>query len=165
MAELSTGPRAPDPDDVMELADRIHSAAIHVLRRVRVEDAASGLTASRLSALSVVVFSGPITVGELAAAEQVSPPTISRMLGEMEREGLVERIADPVDRRIQRVRATRNGRRLLEEGKRRRVANLARQIEGLPARDRRTLARAASILDGLSLPPGHPRQTAARSER
>ena len=161
MSERRTriGSRPPDPDDVLDLADRLHSAAIHLLRRVRGEDVASGLSASRLSALSVVVFSGPITVGDLAAAEQVSAPTISRMLGEMERDGLVRRAADPADGRVQLIHATASGRRLLEEGRRRRVTYLAGQLDGLPARDRRTLARAAAILDHVTLPPGHPRQT------
>ena len=150
--------RPPDPEDAEELADRLHSAAIHLLRRVRIEDVASGLTGPRLSALSVVVFSGPIRVGDLAAAEQVSPPTISRMVREMEAEGLVERVHDPEDRRLQLIRATLSGRKLLEQGRSRRVARLARQLDGLTSADRRTLARAAAILDGLSLPPGHPRQ-------
>ena len=57
-----------------ELAGRIHSAAIHLLRRLRREDAGSGLNAPRLSALSVIVFAGEVTLGELAAAEQVRPP-------------------------------------------------------------------------------------------
>lgn len=153
------GSRPPDPEDVLELADRLHSAAIHVLRRVRVEDAASGLSASRLSALSVVVFSGPITVSDLAAAEQVSAPTISRMVRDMERQGLVERIRDPQDRRSRFIHATAEGRRLLAEGRRRRVARLARQLEGLAPAERRALARAAAVLDDLSLPAGHPRQS------
>ena len=77
-----------------EVADRLHSAAIHLLRRVRVRDAESGLTPSRLSALSVIVFAGPIRVGDLATAEQVRPPTISRLVKELETDGLVRRIAN-----------------------------------------------------------------------
>jgi len=61
-----------------ELADRLHSAAIHVLRRVAREDTASGLGGPALSALSVVVFGGPLSLGKLAEAEQVTPPTMTR---------------------------------------------------------------------------------------
>ena len=78
------------------VADRLHSAAIHLLRRLRSEDAASGLTAPRLSALSVLVFGGPRSIGDLAAAEQVRPPTISRLVRELERDGLVTRTVHPV---------------------------------------------------------------------
>ncbi len=65
------------------LAQRLHGAAIHLLRRLRTEDVAAGLTAPRLSALSVLVFGGPRSIGELAAAEQVRPPTISRLVQEI----------------------------------------------------------------------------------
>src|SRR5947209_19641778 len=88
----------------VELADRLHSAAIHLLRRLRREDDASGLPAPQLSALSVIVFGGgPITLGQLARAEQVRPPTISKLIVELEQQGLVEREADGADRRVVRV--------------------------------------------------------------
>src|SRR5437868_11146979 len=88
------------------VADRLHSAAIHLLRRLRAADAASGLTASRLSALSVVVFGGPQTITALAAAEQVRLPTMTRLVQGLERDGLVTRAPDPRDRRRVVVRAT-----------------------------------------------------------
>ena len=77
------------------------------------DDEASGLSAPQLSALSVVVFAGPITMGELAVAEQVRPPTISRLIKGLETDGLVERANDPNDERVQRISTTPNGRRLL----------------------------------------------------
>src|SRR3954464_7525598 len=86
-----------------DLADRLHSAAIHLLRRLRREDDASGLPAPQLSALSVIVFGGPLTLGDLARAEQVRPPTITRLIGELEQQGLVEREVDGADRRVVRV--------------------------------------------------------------
>lgn len=150
---MNTPRQPPRPADV---ADRLHSAAIHLLRRLRAEDSASGLTAPRLSALSVIVFAGPLTLGELADAEQVRPPTISRLVKELEVEGLVERLPDPVDGRVQRIRTTERGHRLLQEGRARRVAALARDLEALPDPDLAVLARAASLLENLSLPPGHP---------
>ena len=140
----------------VELADRLHSAAIHLLRRLRAEDEASGLTASRLSALSVIVFAGPIRMGELAAAEQVRPPTVSRLVKELEREGLVRRVPDPWDARAQRVEATAEGRRLLDEGRRRRVETLAADLAEMPPADAELLARAAALLERLALPPHHP---------
>src|SRR3954466_10111561 len=92
------------PAASLELADRLHSAAIHLLRRLRREDDASGLPAPQLSALSVIVFGGPVTLGQLASAEQVRPPTISRLVATLERAGLVEREIDAADRRITRLK-------------------------------------------------------------
>src|SRR6476661_10655355 len=81
-------------------AIRLHSAAIHLLRRLRREDDASGLSAPRLSALSVVVFGGPLTLGALAAAEQVRPPTMTRIVSALEAAGLVQREPGPRDGRV-----------------------------------------------------------------
>ena len=138
-------PAPSDPD--VALADRLHSAAIHLLRRLRTEDDASGLTAPRLSALSVIVFRGPLTLGELAAAEQVRPPTISRLVRELEREGLVRRTGDATDRRIHRVEATAAGSRLLHAGRHRRVAVLAESLRALAPAERRQLENAAGVLE------------------
>src|SRR4051795_6843107 len=96
-----------------DLADRLHSAAIHLLRRLRREDDASGLPAPQLSALSVIVFGGPITLGDLARAEQVRPPTISKLIVGLEQQGLVEREVDATDRRVVRVHATARGTKVL----------------------------------------------------
>ena len=107
------------------VADRLHSAAIHLLRRLRREDEAMGLTAARASALSVLVFGGrPVTLGALAQAEQVSAPTITRLIVGMERDGLVRREADAADGRVVWLHATAKGARLLHAGRRRRVAAL-----------------------------------------
>ena len=130
-----------------ELADRLHSSAIHLLRRLRREDDASGLPAPQLSALSVIVFGGPVTLGQLATAAQVRPPTITRLVGILEEEGLVERETDPDDGRIVRVKATARGTRLLHEGRQRRVASLAASLGELPAKERAALARALPILE------------------
>jgi len=73
------------------VADQLHSASIHLLRKLRREDAASGLNAARLSALSVIVFAGPITPGDLAAAEQVRPPTMTRIVDALVQHGLAEK--------------------------------------------------------------------------
>ena len=136
----------------LEIADRLHSAAIHLLRRLRVEDEQSGLSSPQLSALSVIVFGGPITMGDLATAEQVRPPTISRLVKDLEAGGLVKRKRDGEDARVQRVIATAKGKRLLQQGRERRVARLAEQISRLPAAQRRSLVRSVSILERLTRP-------------
>src|ERR1700681_1505433 len=102
------------------VADRLHSAAIHLLRRLRRQDVAMGLTAARASALSILVFGGgPVTLGQLAAAEQVSAPTVTRLIAGMERDGLLRRDNDPHDGRVVWIRPTAKGTRLLHEGRRR----------------------------------------------
>src|SRR5215218_1391391 len=117
----------------IELADRLHSAAIHVLRRVAREDTASGLGGPALSALSVVVFAGPITLGRLAEAERVRPPTMTRTVQGLEAAGLVRRKTDPSDRRAVLLSPTAKGSRTLQAARRRRIARLAVLLEGLPA--------------------------------
>jgi DNA-binding MarR family transcriptional regulator len=130
------------------IADRWHSLAIHLLRKLRREDAKAGLTGPRLSALSVVVFAGPVMLGELAAAEQVKPPTMTRIVRALERQRLVRREKDPTDGRIVRLRATARGQALLHAGRARRVAKLATPIAELDAADRELLERAAEVLSG-----------------
>src|SRR5215208_4338239 len=96
-------------DRVERVADRLHSASIHLLRRVRRRDDESGVTAPHLSALSVLVFGGARTLGELAEAEQVRPPSITRIVRNLEADGLVEREPDPADRCIEGAPATEKG--------------------------------------------------------
>lgn len=130
------------------VADRLHSAAIRLLRRLRREDEAMGLTAARASALSVLVFGGrPVTLGALAEAEQVSAPTITRLIVGMERDGLVSREADRDDGRVVWLHATPKGARLLHAGRRRRVAALEADLASLAPSERTTLADAADILE------------------
>src|SRR4051795_12421660 len=111
-------------NQTLEAADRFHSAAIHALRHVRREDPATGLGPARLSALSVLVFGGPRTLGELAAAEQVRPPTMTRVVQALEQEGLVRRERDRRDGRVRRVEASAKGRRVMQRGRERRITNL-----------------------------------------
>lgn len=138
---------SPPPDPVVHLADRLHSAAVHLLRRVRREDRTLGLSAARLSALSVIVFAGPIRISALARAEQVQTPTMTPIVAALERDGLVVREADAADARAALLRATPRGARLMAEGRARRVALLAADLRALPARDRGILARAVDILE------------------
>ena len=114
--------------DALALADQLHSAAIHLLRQLRKEDDASGLSAPRLSALSVVVFGGPLTLGQLARAEQVKPPTMTRIVTGLEKDGLVQRTGDAHDRRLTRIQATAKGQKVLAAGRARRVEKLAAAV-------------------------------------
>ena len=127
-----------------QTADLLHSAAIRLLRYVRKEDAASGITGAQLSVLSVLVFAGPQTLGTLAQAEQVKPPTMSQLVGELERRGLAVR--RPLDRRSIQVSVTEKGRRLLEAGRRRRLARLTESLGGLPAAKLALLHEAAELM-------------------
>jgi DNA-binding MarR family transcriptional regulator len=135
--------------DVLAIADRLHSAAIHLLRRVRQQDTATGEGPARLSALSVLVFGGPKTLGELAAAEQVKPPTMSRMVAGLARSRLVKITADPQDARRMRIRATNKGVRLLKKGRQLRIASLASHLDALAPAEREKLDQAMEILESL----------------
>ena len=128
-------------------ADRLHSAAIHLLRNVRASDVETGLSPARLSALSVLVFGGPRTISELAAAEQVRLPTMSGIVRGLEDENLVRRANDPRDRRASRIHATARGRSLLLRGRARRVDNLEERLKTLDREELRTLAAAAALIE------------------
>jgi len=140
---MSTGKRI----DPAATADSLHSAAIHLLRKLRRIDAGSGLNAPRLSALSVIVFAGPLTLGQLANAEGVRPPTI---VSALEAKGLVKKKASTEDRRTIHLSATMKGKRLLLQARNRRVQTLAHQIRLLPSHDQKNLHAAIAILNNLT---------------
>jgi DNA-binding MarR family transcriptional regulator len=129
-----------------QIADQFHSAAIHLLRKLRKEDEGSGLNAPRLSALSVIVFASPVTLGDLAAAEQVRPPTMTRIVNALEEQGLVLKKQNARDGRSTLLSATSAGKTLLMEGRARRVDALAKQIAALNSQQRCTLQEASEIL-------------------
>lgn len=131
----------------IEAADRFHSAAIHALRHVRREDPATGVPPAQLSALSVLVFGGPRTLGELAAAEQVRPPTMTRIVQALEAAGLVRRARDPHDARVHRLHATAKGRRVMQRGRERRVANLATLLDRLSPEQIARVHEAAELVE------------------
>jgi len=133
-------------EETQVVADEIHSAAIHLLRKLRREDSQSGLNSPRLSALSVVVFAGPVTLGDLAAAEQVRPPTMTRIVDALAELGLVTKSRNTKDGRSTYITATPAGRSLLMRGRDRRVRALATQIAELKAEQRATLQHATKIL-------------------
>lgn len=129
-----------------DVADRLHSVAIHLLRRAAEEDRASGISRARLSALSVVVFAGPLTLGALAEAEGVRSATMTGIVNGLERDGLVRRRPHGSDRRAVRVEATPAGRRLLERARTRRIGRVAARLDDLSPEDVELLARAADVL-------------------
>jgi DNA-binding MarR family transcriptional regulator len=131
---------------VEQIADRLHSAAIHLLRRVRRQDTAMGEGPARLSALSVLVFGGPMSLGQLAAAEQVKPPTMTRIVTGLEKAKLAERVSDPADARRLQIRATPRGVRLMQRGRRARIEYLARHLRTLSQNELATMGEAVAIL-------------------
>jgi DNA-binding MarR family transcriptional regulator len=132
---------------VLGIADRLHSAAIHLLRRVRQQDTATGEGPARLSALSVLVFGGPMTLGQLAAAEQVKPPTMTRIVNALEDGGLAKRVADTGDARRVQIRATPKGMHLLQAARERRIGYLADHLGTLSEHERNTLGQAVESLE------------------
>lgn len=139
------------------LADRLHSAAIHILRRVREEDLSTGITPARLSALSVVVFGGPLNLGDLAEAEHVRAATMSRTVDALEEADLVTREPDPNDARGTLVRATRAGTRLLQEARARRVEVLVKELEEMEPEEIDALSVSlAALARALELPARRP---------
>jgi len=135
--------------ETLAAADRLHSTAIHLLRRVRQQDVSSGVGPAQLSALSVLVFAGPKTLGALAAAEQVKPPTMSRIVAGLKRRRLVEISRDPHDTRRMHIRPTAKGTHLLQQARLRRIESLAGLLSILTSSDLAKLNQAAKTLQAL----------------
>ena len=131
-----------------EVADRLHSAAIHLLRRARRTDPLTGVSPAQLSALSVLM-SGPKTLGDLAAAEQVRPPTMSRLVSEMERAGVAKKVTDRADGRVVRVHATAKGLRALSRGRAMRIESIEKLMMELGADELLDVERAIGAIEKL----------------
>lgn len=136
--------------ELRDIASRLHAASIRLLRTLRREDDGSGLSAPRLSALSVVAFGGPLSLAALAKAEQVRPPTMSRIVDALVEAGLVTRETAPGDRRSVRIAATEAGREMIEIGRERRVRALVARLAALTDYERRALARGVEILERVT---------------
>lgn len=131
----------------IKAADRLHSAAIRLLRKVALEDKRSGIGPAQLSALSVLVFAGPKSLRALASAERVRPATMSRVVSGMQRAGLAH-VTPAQDRRSIRIEATPKGMRILQAARRRRVNHIARALSQLSAQELRAVHRLAeTVLD------------------
>jgi DNA-binding MarR family transcriptional regulator len=142
-----TEPRKESPRDV---AGRVHSAAIHLLRAARTVDAESGMSPARLSAMSVLVFGGPRTLGALAEVEGVRSPTMTQLVNGMEADGLVRRRAVREDGRRVVVEATSAGRRMLRKAQDRRLDVLVGLLAAADDAELDLIDRAAAVLDRLT---------------
>jgi DNA-binding MarR family transcriptional regulator len=137
-------------DQLSDMASILHSTAIRLLRMVRREDKHSGISPPRLSALSVLVFAGPMSLADLAAAEEVKAPTMSRIVEGLVKDGLATRQADPDNRRKVRIAATDEGKRRLERGRERRVRALGERLRRLADSEQRALARGVEVLERVT---------------
>jgi DNA-binding MarR family transcriptional regulator len=132
--------------------ERFHHLAIRMLRGLRAVDEASGFSGPRASALAVLVFLGPSSLGELAAAEGVKPPTMSRLVKAMREEGLVESATVEHDQRSVRIAATAKGRSLMMKGRERRLQSLARLFADATPREFEALERVVALMDRALAP-------------
>jgi DNA-binding MarR family transcriptional regulator len=140
-------PHLPDPQKV---ADNLHSAAIHLLRAFKARDKASGVNPAQLSALSVLYFMGPLTITKLARAEGVRPPTVSRLVKDMERLGLVMREKAENDARSTHVSMTPKGTALFERARVTRLMALTKALNNLSKDNLETLEKAANLMENAA---------------
>jgi DNA-binding MarR family transcriptional regulator len=133
-----------------QAATALNSGAIHLLRGMRVVDRLAGQTPARLSALSVLVFGGPRTLGALAEAEGVAGPTMTRIVDGLVRDGLAERRPHPRDGRATDIAATSRGERLTRDAARRRIEAITAGLGRLAPAERDRLVAAAALLDRLA---------------
>jgi len=145
-AKLS-GMGHPAPSDALQVADRLHSAAIHLLRYAAKPDVLSGQGPARLSALSVLVFGGAKTLGELAAAERVKPPTMSRIVAGLKKSGLAKIQTDGKDGRRIQITVTAKGKSVLQEARQKRIQALGDALAMLDSNELDCLRRAASVVE------------------
>jgi DNA-binding MarR family transcriptional regulator len=136
--------------DLDAVALALNSGAIHLLRSLAAVDRLAGLTPARLSALSVLVFGGPQTLGGLASQEGVAGPTMSRIVDALTEDGLAERRPYPQDARAVEVCATERGESLMRAAAGRRISAISAALAELPAEDQRRLARTAGLLDQVA---------------
>ena len=146
IGQLPPLPPGLSADERHETANALHSAALRLLRRARTADVSMDLDGPRASALSVLVFTGPLPIGRLAALEQVSPPAITKTVAALEAAGLAERLPSASDRRVVMVRATSKGRTLLERGRAARVRVVADLLAEMSEREQQALRRAADLI-------------------
>ena len=146
----STASSAAAVDD--DVAAQLRLSVTRLARLLRQQDE-SGLTPTMATALAAIGREGPLTLGELAALEQVAPPTITKVIGKLESAGLVDRIPDPTDRRVCRVVLSARGRRQLDTNRSRRTAWLADRLAALDPDDRARLASALGAIEHLTTAP------------
>lgn len=149
---MPTTVRRPKPStSEAELAARLRLAVSRLARRLR-RESVSDVTASQLSALYTLARLGPLTLGDLSAAEGVSPPTMTRVVASLEQLGLASRTVDAADRRVAHVEVTRRGTQLLDASRHRKDAFLASRLRALTPDERAVLDQAAELLERLTAP-------------
>jgi DNA-binding MarR family transcriptional regulator len=136
--------------DLEDAASALNSGAIHVLRSLRDVDRLAGLTPARLSALSVLVFGGPCSLGTLAGAEGVAGPTMTMIVDGLIDAGLAERQPHPTDGRAVLIAATAEGDALMRAAQRRRIEALAAALDSLPTAAQRQIASSVELLDQVA---------------
>ncbi|WP_231920237.1 MarR family winged helix-turn-helix transcriptional regulator [Microlunatus soli] len=133
------------------LASALRPAVLRLARRLRqMRDESMELNTNQLSAMGVLLNHGDLLMGELAAREMVQPPSMTRIVNELERRGLVRRSDNPDDRRQARVTLTDSGRDVLLANRKRRDDWLARRVAELDPGEREILRRAVSILEKVN---------------
>jgi DNA-binding MarR family transcriptional regulator len=143
--------KAPDLRSNAALANALRPAVMRLARRLRqMRDDSLGLNANQLSAMAVLLNSGDLPMGELAAQEKVQPPSMTRIVNGLEERGLVTRQPDPHDRRSARVSLTEGGRQILLANRRRRDQWLAVRIAELEPEERDVLRQCVRILDKVN---------------
>ena len=140
---------APVTRSVDDLANRLNSATVHLMRALRQDPAPSGLAAEHRSALGVIVFGGSISIGALARAEGVGAPAMTKTVDILERAGLVTRERDPADARVVKVRATRRAKQLVLRGRDQRVVRIGRALAAIGPTETARLAAAIGTLERL----------------
>ncbi len=130
-----------------EVAEKLHSVAVHLLRNAKKHDQESGLTPERLSLLSILVYVGPQTINRLADMEQVSAPAITRTVKSLEKQGYVIKSRSKTDQRVVYVAPTRKSQQLLDETRRKRVDRIEYLLEGAADEDLKQLKAAITILE------------------
>ena len=145
---MSKTPSAAQLEPLAEVASRLRLAVMRFSRRLR-QHAPGGITPSQLSALSTLVAEKRITLSQLAVAERVQPPSITRVVDVLVADGYATRTQSKEDRRVAWVEPTAAGRALVDGVRRQRDAYLAQRLRTLTADDRAVLARAAMLLEQL----------------
>lgn len=148
----AAGAAAAGSEDVADVAHRLRLVTARLARLLR-QQAGSGLSPSQHSVLVSIDASGTVTLGELAALEQVAPPTITKIVSRLEDDGLVTRTVDARDRRVSRVTLTGLGRARLEISRSRRDAWLTQNLERLGAEGVARVADALGVLEELASVP------------
>jgi DNA-binding MarR family transcriptional regulator len=137
-----------DEKRAMEAASRLRLAIVRTARRLR-QEAGTDLGPALTAALSTIEQRGPLTPSEVAQVERIQRPTATRILARLQREGLIERTADPTDRRSSLVSVTRAGRELLRKLRSRKTAFLAQRLRALDPDEVAALERATDTLERM----------------